>query len=633
MRGELNVWPFSFSQSQGDSGRIWMLSYQGFLYSAPSLREAWTFESRVRAPWNTDAELSETWNGSIIYVSETDSLLVVSLSDSTNDHGLEETVLLRSKDRGRSWEVIRLPNDTLIKWVTTDLKGRIWASCTNGELVHSTDEGWTWAVVRPPDADSSFVSSIMMLDSLNGVAGTSSEKLIITTDNWRSSRAIPAPRTYSPDPGWPDQKEPRIQMVLLFNNVVYAKKLDRISYCSLSDTVWHTLPHSIHRLSIDRANRRGLGVTANGAILSFHSPREFDTLGTHEYLRPDDPILIFGKDVAVLTRDGLWFVKESTLTETVLLSAENKATPEQQMRVKTGYIGISPRFVYYSSSGADSTWQRMVMLPDNTSQPTLLNDSVVILKSWKGYVQVNLHTWQLSAYRHHNPISSFLDHDIEKLSVQFGFRSCYEPPENSRIVFHRISSGDLVCSTWIDCTEEIQHADTISIAELRAGLDRFNEEPYRKMAIRRLGFTPIDVDSFITLGERVSFGIDPPQKTKIDSITAYLRSLPSIDSTIPFTVDIDRRKHVISTSWGSVAIEIVNANGDTLTLARRLNGSPSILYPLTVRFNQFEHEIMDPAIPYCIGQALPPTFDGRYLFHRFSIIDYLTRKRMNDFND
>jgi hypothetical protein len=180
----------------------------------------------------------------------------------------------------------------------------------------------------------------------------------------------------------------------------------------------------------------------------------------------------------------------------------------------------------------------------------------------------------------------------------------------------------------MDRDDEKRHADTISIAELRAGLDRFNEEPDRKMTIRQLGLTPVDIDSFIALVERVDFRVDSSERTKIDTITTYSLSLLSIDSTLAFTVDCDRRRSVISTSWVSVAITIVNSNNDTLTLGRRVNGYPYILYPLSVRCNQFEFEIMDPAIPYCIGKALPPDFEDLELFNRLSIISYLTRQRM-----
>lgn len=49
MRGEHFVYPTSFSGSVSDTNVVWMLTDRGIIYTAPSMRDEWTFVSRVRA--------------------------------------------------------------------------------------------------------------------------------------------------------------------------------------------------------------------------------------------------------------------------------------------------------------------------------------------------------------------------------------------------------------------------------------------------------------------------------------------------------------------------------------------------------------------------------------------------------
>ncbi|HLP29609.1 MAG TPA: hypothetical protein VK147_13290 [Candidatus Didemnitutus sp.] len=633
MRGELFVYPTSFSGSESDANVVWMLTDRGALYTAPSMRDEWTFVSLVRAPWYSDILRSRSWEGAMEFVSVTDSFLVVSQREGYDELKANRMMLLRSKDRGRSWEMIRLPHDRIVASVTADTKGRIWAACTNGDLVHSTDKGWSWTVLRSSPPDSGLMSSIMMLDSLKGVALTTHNMVAITADNWKTSRSMPAPITNYHNVRYTRKKPLRIPEVLLFNDVVYVTRPDRISYCSASDTVWHTLTPTILRLAFDRANRRAIGVTEEGAILALHSPREYDTLATHNFIRVLDPVIIDGRDVAVLIYNTLWHVANGHLTKVVMLSAENKAaTPRQAMKVQGGYVGFGYDCVYFSQSGSDSTWQRKVTLQEDMWKPQLLNDSTIVMNSWIGHQQINLRTWKVSAYTHQLPITSFLNHDIKTLIVQVRYSSCFGPTADSKIEYHRFASGDLVSRWWTNSKRKIFYADTIPIAELRAGLVRFNEDPYRQISTRDLGITKVDVDSFLAERKPKDYDNDPGQRSRFDLISTRSRELFSVDSAVPFVADVDRRELRFGVNDNATTATLVNTEDDTLTIVVT-NKFPYTLYPLSIWYGELQFLNFDPSLLYCIGEALPPTFENRYSFTRSSIIDYVTSHRMNDSGD
>ncbi|MBK6760519.1 MAG: hypothetical protein IPM83_08920 [Ignavibacteria bacterium] len=633
MRGELFVYPTSFSGSESDTNVVWMLTDRGALYTAPSMRDEWTFVSRVQVPWYSDILGSRSRKGAIEFVAVTDSLLVVLQREGYDELEAMRMTLLRSRDRGRTWEKIRLPHDTIAVSVTSDTKGRIWVACTNGDLIHSSDMGWSWTVLRSSPPDSGLMSSIMMLDSLKGVALTTHNMVAITADNWKTSRLMPAPKAYIPSVYYTRLNTFHIPEVLLLNDVVYVTRPDQICYCSASDTVWHRLTPTIFQLSFDRANRRAIGITEEGAILALHSPREYDTLATHNFIRVLDPVIIDGQDVAVLIDNTLWHVANGHLTKVVMLSAENKAaTPRQVMKVQGGYVGFGYDCVYFSHSGSDSTWQRIVTLQEDMWKPRLVNDSTIVMNSWIGHQQINLRTWQVSAYTHRLPITSFLNHDIKTLTVQVRYSSCFGPSADSKITYHRFASGDLVCKGWTNSKRKIYFADTLPIAELRAGLVRFNEDPYRQVSTHDLGITKADVDSFLADRKPKDYDNDPGQRSRFDLISTRSREFFSVDSAVPFVVDVDRRELRFSINDNATIATLVNTEDDTLTIVVT-NKFPYTLYPLSIWYGELQFITFDPSLLYCIGEALPPNFENRYFFTRSSIIDYVTSQRMNDSRD
>lgn len=627
MRGVLAIdsWSPSFSFSR--SGRVWMMTDKGLLYSASSLNDAWTREPRVTIPDAGIRKPSSPWFGDVVYVSETDSLLIVSQGDYfiMRDYSMR---LLRSTDRGRSWSVIPLPRDSSVICIEANDQGRMWAGTAYGAILYSSDEGWTWSVVHAPSTDSSQVTSIMMTDSLHGIAGTTRDILYVTADNWKTTRVIRAPRTSDQDDDYTDPREYRIEQVFLLGRSMIVTKPYQSFYCDIDDTVWHEFAPQTDRLAYDRSSQRFLGITSKGSVVSFQPPIVVDTLVTDDYLRSNDQIIVNNTSIAILVYNTLRFVERGSLRTIVLLCNDVRAaTPTRTIRLKNGVVGLDRYFVYYSSTGADSTWERKVMLPKEAWQLIALNDSVVIVGSSDGYMQVNVRTWHLSAYKPHRPISSFLAPGIAKISLAFKSEACFVKPQSSFISFSRLSSGDLACDTWTDGEEEIEYHDTISMTDLLKGFDRFNEDPYRVTTMKQLDFSAHDIDSFLVGKKRWLNEQNLSQVLRYDTISAYAHSLLTLDPDTPFLIEIDRRGSESSTNRAIVAIVIVNTKNDTLTLGKQMYG-PYLMYPLPLSYSKLHFQLMDPTILYCIEKALPNGCAGKYLFARTTLVEYLVRQMM-----
>lgn len=595
MRGVLDLDSKRLSFSTSTSGRVWMMSNKGLLYSARSLRDAWTREAQAIFPDANEWGPFDLGFGDIVYVSNNDSLLIVTERDNFLMRERYSMRLLRTTDRGRTWSIVSLPNDSVVSTIVGDDRGRLWAGTAHGAIVHSSDEGWTWSVVHAPSTESGDVTSITMADSLFGIAATSGGEVYLTRDNWRTIRTFTAPTS----------THPAHNQAFLLGRTMVVRTLFTNVYCDIDDTVWHELTPSTDRLTYDRTTKRLLDVTPNGSVVSFRSPTVVDTLDSDVDLRSNDQFVFSNTSIAIRRNSTLRFIERSPLPRTVafLSNDVNVATPEVRKKLKSGFVGVDQYFLYYSSTGADSTWERKVMLPQQAAQLIALNDSTVIVDFWKYYLEVNAHTWQLKPYTPKKPISAFCASDIATVTFKFKSHACFGGSERTSITFSRIPSGDLACSSWTSGNEVREYRDTITSTVLREGLDRFNEDPYRVITIKDLGITAKDV--------------------------ASAPSILALEPDTPFLTDHDRSDAMIeTTSYADVSVVIVNANSDTITIQHRFDNDQVFLYPLPLYYNGFHFQLADPSIVTCIGSALPPDFPGEFLFKRSAVIDLLTRRMM-----
>ncbi|HLP28136.1 MAG TPA: two-component regulator propeller domain-containing protein [Candidatus Didemnitutus sp.] len=595
MRGVLDLDSRRLSFSTSASGRVWMMTDKGLLYSARSLRDAWTREAQAIFPDVNEWGPFNLGFGDIVYVSNNDSLLIVTERDNFLMRERYSMRLLRTTDRGRTWSIVSLPNDSVVSTIVGDDRGRLWAGTAHGAIVYSSDEGWTWSVVHAPSTESGDVTSITMADSLLGIAATSRGEVYLTTDNWRTLRTFTAPTS----------THPAHNKVFLLGRTMVVRTLFNNVYCDIDDTVWHELTPSTDRLTYDRTTKRLLDVTPNGSVVSFRSPTVVDTLDSDADLRSNDQFVFSNTSIAIRRNSTLRFVERSPLPRTVaFLSNDVKvATPEIRKKLTNGFVGVDQYFLYYSLTGSDSTWERKVMLPQQAAQLIALNDSTVIVDLWKYYLQVNVHTWQLKPYTPMKPISAFCASDITTVTFMFKSHACFGGSKRSSITFSRIPSGDLACSSWTNGTEVREYRDTITSIVLREGLDRFNEDPYRVTTIKDLGLTANDVAS-------------APSILALDPDTPFLSYHDKPDLKIE------------TTSYALVSIVIVNANSDTLTIQHRFDNDQVFLYPLPLFYGGFHFQLADPSIVTSIGSALPPDFPGEFLFKRSAVIDLLTRRMM-----
>ncbi len=116
--------------------------------------------------WTRQGDSSTIPNASLVAVRAVDSLQAWAVGDPSGGFG----VILTTQDAGETWE--RLPHNSGIP--ASDLsdlsilgENNIWVSGGNNTIIHSTDEGNSWASMSDPVYDSFNMTSISVVDASN----------------------------------------------------------------------------------------------------------------------------------------------------------------------------------------------------------------------------------------------------------------------------------------------------------------------------------------------------------------------------------------------------------------------------------------------------------------------------------
>lgn len=195
-------------------------------------------------------------HANIIMPFNKDTILIAGyLSDFTVGN-LPKNVVYRTKNGGKSWEIIKIKGDVRIYNAYFQKDGKVWMGGSDEYVHFSNDYGTTWTVKPKPFKPNNRVLSIYMMDSLKGVAGGLHNGLAITNDNWQTTKQIPSPLDQKKFTITKNSARDRINKVAIIDSVILINQNDHIYYSRLNSIDWKEFNIPVSDFSADKTKKQ-----------------------------------------------------------------------------------------------------------------------------------------------------------------------------------------------------------------------------------------------------------------------------------------------------------------------------------------------------------------------------------------
>lgn len=164
-----------------------------------------------------------------------DSIGIISGYLHTDD---ERDYIYRTTDGGESWEKVFIPKGEWIDAEYTDRQGNAWLASSDQLIYYSSDFGASWQPIdRPENTTDQRIITLDFINPVEGLAGTTSNRLYYTRDNGDSWEILATPldqKKYVAEDG----NRPRIDKVLLTSTEMWIKQAGRVFYTDKKVIDW-----------------------------------------------------------------------------------------------------------------------------------------------------------------------------------------------------------------------------------------------------------------------------------------------------------------------------------------------------------------------------------------------------------
>lgn len=262
-RGKLDI-QCSRSASVSSTGRLWLSTRCGAVYTADSVGATW------RTVWPRQEHTGEL----IIPFGDRVALKAgfIPISHYENDRYMPHyDCLFRTVTVGQQWDTVQFGTGT--HWIcgrhyTAD--GHLWMGSAQsgnpGHLFYSADSGRTFTTLRTGFDAEVKIEDIHMVSLTTGVLGTYNNQIYLTTDNWRTFRRLPTPL----DQGLRQGRGEYVTLLRLWHGMLLVRQADG-SYVTPVDSIrWQPTPLPLVDFEVDTVGGALWAVTDSGQLLLMH---------------------------------------------------------------------------------------------------------------------------------------------------------------------------------------------------------------------------------------------------------------------------------------------------------------------------------------------------------------------------
>lgn len=540
-----------------------------------------------------------------------------------------------TRDGGKHWEVRSSGIGTAIRSSYADMKGNAWLVGEGNSIAISNDYAQSWSNRQLPFKKQGKAFSIHMQKGTEGIIGQENE-ILVTTDNWKTSKALPTPldqRKYNKPE---DARTSPIRQVFTWKDHYIAIQNGIAFYTSKKTIDWQRFPMGITRLALDESSQKLYALTHTHQVLVFKTPQSFIPVQNKAIGGGTESIQVVNNTAYVFYSSyndyKCYKINEDNFIEAIPYTSDSRIKkPDIVSKGKQMTWGATNNHIYASVNGGKD-WHREYVADFRPQDIKVIDDKTLILWDGNKNFQYTSGAKYLEDYKYSKPISVFLKYPVTSFSITGAMSGCFNM-EAEEIKYTR--KGD---------TTFIAHAVEDKGAGERIPKNPKDPAPLRKTTSSRI------VDSLLrginlyydSIPSIADFKISANDKNNYlklarkdfggrgkDTIR-YHQLLKHVDSFSKDSVKrvLDAMPKYYSTNSSSITIQFVNSNMDTLTLSHEDNSTPrGWMLPWHAEYKGKHFTCYHLQLSRFIKECMPPGFKNRaVLSNRYllmNIAEYL----------
>ena len=407
-----------YSITLSNTGMLWMHDRCGHVYVADGIHSTWRTAIDPGDGFGSTYERVGAFGNHTAVVAG----FIASRGSSTRNYDY----VLRTTDGGQQWDTVVV--DPALKWVhalCAHADGHMWLGSASGRssgvLAYSADSGRTFSVLRHEFDTVGGIHTLYMTTADSGFAGTYYNRIVSTSDNWRTFHRLPTPMDQGLVPNRTYQSL-WINRVRHWKNHLIVTESDGTFITSLEDEIhWQKPPIGIADYEVDTLTGALWVITDSGQLAWMEDLEHWHIVGNGAdypvgnicgvldgkvYMRTSDGVVRVGTDGMADTCG--YFTTEQPIEEPPLIGSNGSrlwGTDGNSVYIldaKGWYRVAKPRSVQSLLPDPDRS-DRMIILRGDGHTYSIDADGHMESFIWRqpldGFVQSGLQSLDIETYR------------------------------------------------------------------------------------------------------------------------------------------------------------------------------------------------------------------------------------------
>lgn len=580
-RAVLDVYGRVNEISVSPDGKIWLVTAVGKTYYCDDIDSNWHYGKPIYFSKDMFYNFAPTLERISFFNKDT---AIITGYISFDEDVLKKNGYYYTKDAGATWELRNYGGDSWIYSIYTDKSGNAWMGGLYEELYYSNDFGITWKTKKLPYKLSDRTYGIFMCDSQNGIASSDANEILITSNNWKTSKNIQTPldqKKYNEVDEW-GYIDSRISKIVIWNNHIVVNQNGHFFYTDKQTIDWKLFPFKIVDFQLDINSQTLYVVTDSLKIYAFSDPVHFQLFNQEKLSSfPIDMKVSNGSLYIFTNNDNVYKINKNEMKRSMLYTTDH-AIPEPGTVVwgKKMTWGFDANNLYILDYD-DLNWYRENVFDFEISAILLLNDSLAIL--WDGIrnnYTYSLHDHHLKLYYPEFPLKSFLSFPVKSFIINAGSHGCFHL--NKNIVTYEKMNDSTFSNLEVYYNDHSEESSSPkdnqsnfkcypSASILSNILTNINMNISAIPTLKDFQITEQDKKNYLlSVDERIKSEENEYHDTKIENKEFYYSMVSMIDTIGNDIVPelLNQQERWISTTSHWFSIQIINENNDTIKISR-----------------------------------------------------------------
>lgn len=540
----------------------------------------------------------------------------------------------RTTDGGKTWLPKTFDGDSWMYTAATRPSGHAWFGGLNKKIFHTNDYGVSLKGIEIPLKKSDRIYEICMQTDLHGVLGSDANEILITYNNWKTSKNISTPSDQKKFSNSSLNETYRINRLALWKNYIVVTQNDHTFYTDTAHIDWRKFPIAIYDYVTNSTNQELYAVTKELKAVRYTTPSQYTYLSEEKIDASPITITIADNSMFIMDRwhnvykiNSRQFIKRSLYTYDKPIP-----TPDVVRNAGNLYWGKKNKFIYVSEH-KDKEWYRENKLDFNIVNLNPISDSIAIIWDGDQNYLYSLADHKLSPHKLDQPIKELLSNKITTLKIKAGSRGCfhgYADEITYTLKGDTYQSAETSMHKRLGGSEKIKFNRIIQKQQLMNVVNELNTNPDKVSALQEFNISKNDLKNYKSMVAkwRTSNYHRSIHGKKIDK-KFYYAIVDRLDtiSTQTLRMILGRDENMHSTTSNSFEVLFINEAKDSLRGFQYyyVDATPYHL-PLRFKYKNQYFNSYNVNLARLIGYALPEkfkdkrVFDNKYLIK--AIADY-----------